>query len=316
MATRTQILGAAGGPERADGAPSVLRWVRRRRGAPAVICFPHAGGTILSCARLAYALPDHINVAAVVLPGHDPAEPGAPVADARRLAGMLAEAIVHCAGEDDGGPLVLLGNSFGALLAFEVAQALERLDVPASRGMQIIVSGFRSPSLPPCDAPLHRLPRGPLLAELRERFGQGGFDHGAEHGSELGAELGTSLAAQQEAALRADLQACETYRPGLAPPLRCTLSVIRLLSDTSVSADELEAWREVCAGPVRFLALDAGHFPWTSAAPAFTALLTPLIAVDAVGKGEGAPGPLATVAAAPTAGKAALSAPLHPPRKS
>ncbi|ABD88906.1 thioesterase II family protein [Rhodopseudomonas palustris] len=249
--------------EQALAAAEILRWVRRIPGAPVVICFPHAGGTVLSCMGLAAALPDDLSIATVVLPRRDV---GVAVADARGMGGAVAEAIALALGDQTAG-LTLLGNSFGALLAFETAVALERLEAHAAQRLHLVVSGFRSPSRPPCDAPLHRLPRARLLAELRECFGA------------VGPDLGDLLGEAQEAELRADIEACETYRLGTTPQLRCALSVIRLLADPSVSDEECRAWREICAGPVRFRALKSGHFPWTGATAAFADLVTELIVV-------------------------------------
>ena len=73
-------------PEPPPAAPPVLlRWVRRPAGAPVLICLPHAGGSVLSCLGLAAALPPHIAVATVALPGHDAPVPGSPEAACSRL---------------------------------------------------------------------------------------------------------------------------------------------------------------------------------------------------------------------------------------
>jgi surfactin synthase thioesterase subunit len=212
---------------------------------------------------LAAALPDDLAIATIAVPRQ---EAGRPVADPRRIAGALAAEIALALG-DQNAELTLLGNSFGALLAFETAVALERLGVPVAQRLHLVVSGFRSPSGPPCDAPLHRLPRARLLAELRECFGAGGPD------------LDRLLGDTQEAELRADIEACETYRLGDVAPLRCALSVIRLLADPSVSDQEYEAWRDICAGPVRFRALDSDHFPWSGATAAFAGVVAELMAL-------------------------------------
>jgi surfactin synthase thioesterase subunit len=231
-----------------------------------VIFFPHAGGTVLSCMGLAAMLPSDLAIATVALPGQEAGTTVAPITDARQIAAAVAEEIAFALGQQDA-ELTLLGNSFGALLVFETALALERLEAPAAHRLHLVVSGFRSPSRPPSDAPLNRLPRALLLAELRDCFGA------------VGPDLGNLLSETQEAALRAEIAACETYRLGNVPPLRCAVSVIRLLADPSVSDEECEAWREVCAGPVRFCALEAGHFPWSGATSALASLLIELIAV-------------------------------------
>jgi surfactin synthase thioesterase subunit len=249
--------------DHAPAAPAILRWIRPIADAPVVVCFPHAGGSVLSCIGLAAALPDDLAIATVAVPRQ---ESGRSVADPRRIAGALAEEIALALGDQNAG-LTLLGNSFGALLAFETAVALERLEAPVAQRLHLVVSGFRSPSRPPCDAPLHRLPRAVLLAELRECFGA------------VGPDLDDLLGETQEAELRADIEACETYRLGDAQPLRCALSVIRLLADPSVADQEHQAWRDICAGPVSFRALDSGHFPWSGATTALADLVTELIAV-------------------------------------
>ena len=255
--------------------PSLLRWVRRPAGAPVLVCLPHAGGSVLSCLGLAAALPPHIAIATVALPGHDapvpgmPADETPPLADVRLLGRALASAIADDLGAalaPEGPGVTLLGNSFGALLAFETARALERENPAWAAHLHLVVSGFRSPSRPPQEAPLHRLPRAQLLAELRECFGAAGPD------------LGDLLGPREEAALRADLAACETYRLIDPTPLRCALSVIRLTADPSVSAEESAAWREVGAGPVGIHTLSAGHFPWSGATAALAALVGDLIA--------------------------------------
>src|SRR5690606_20621871 len=94
-------------------------------------------------------------------------------------------------------PLIFVGNSYGALLAFETAARLVDTAIQPTR---LVVSGFRSPSLPSAETPLYRLPLGQLRAELVARFGIAGGD---------GVDWGC---AGLEQALRADLEACDTYR--------------------------------------------------------------------------------------------------------
>ncbi len=226
---------------------------------------------------LAGALPDDLSIATVALPGHGPDVPGEPVADARALAEAIAAEIAL---QPLSAQLTLLGNSFGALLAFETCLALERLDAEGARRLHLVVSGFRAPSRPPADAPLHRLPRARLLSELRDCFGAVG-----------GPDLGDVLGPEQEAALRADLAACETYRPGSARPFHGALTVIRLLADASVSQPECAAWGEVCAGATRFRTLATGHFPWTSAPAALAELIREAIRVTSAVSAAPKPAP-------------------------
>jgi surfactin synthase thioesterase subunit len=248
-------------PHAAQSSPvSSLRWSRRAAGgATTILCFHHAGGSVLSAARLASALPAGCDVAAVALPGHEGPGSGEAPRRPEEIAGRIAQEFAAMFG-DGRMRIVLLGNSYGALLAFEVARQIERRHaaVLAPSRLHLVVSGFRSPALPPFDSPLHRLPRAHLLAELADRFGTQGSE---------------ALTNWQEAAIRADLEACETYRLPAQTRLQCPMSVIQLTRDPSVTRAELAAWQEVSAHPIDFLALDAGHFPWATAADEFCTLL-------------------------------------------
>lgn len=252
------------------GPASLVRWSRRGTpGSPSVVFFPHAGGSILSAARLAQALPTTIGFGAVALPGHDLDSD-----EAIRRVDILAARIADDLADDlhrEGGRCHLVGNSFGALLAFEVARALAsraRSDAVMEK-LHLVVSGFRSPSLPPSDVPLHRLPRAHLMRELAERFGQIGAGDGA-----------AAIDAVQEAALRADLEACETYRLPAPTALTCKISVIDLRRDPSVSNQEKSAWQDVSAGPIRVVPFESDHFPWTTATVAFAKVLLSLMTVE------------------------------------
>jgi surfactin synthase thioesterase subunit len=251
---------------------SSLRWSRRAgTGAVTIVCFHHAGGSVLSAARLASVLPADWGVAAVALPGHEGPESGTAPRRPEEIAGRIAEEIAALF-SGNAMRLILLGNSYGALLAFEVACQIERhhAAVVSPSRLHLVVSGFRSPSLPPFEGPLHRLPRAHLLAELADRFGP------------QAAEAGDALASWQEAALRADLEACETYRLLQPTRLHCSTSVIQMTRDPSVTRAELAAWQAVSAHPVDFVTLDAGHFPWTTAAEEFGALLANMLKQERV----------------------------------
>ena len=239
---------------RRDRKPSV-RWVAGLRqaagGQPTFVFFPHAGGSPLSVGRLVAALPGSAGVVAVQLPRGDERAPGEPprrtAAAADQLAQELADLQDHGAHEPM--HLVLVGNSYGALLAYETAHRLVRRAMPAQR---LIVSGFRAPILAPAEAPLHRLPPAQLRTELAARFGM------------APAEIPADQAGYADAALRADLEACETYRHTHAELLSAPIDVLRMADDSSLSAGDLQAWQAVTTGPMRIAHCAAGHFPWAT----------------------------------------------------
>lgn len=216
-------------------------------GRPTFAFFLHAGGSPLSVGRLAAALPASVGVLAADLPrGGGGAIPPRRAADAADGAvdGLLAlyPAI------DLPKRLVLVGNSYGALLAYEAAWRLAAAGVAIER---LVVSGFRAPVLAPAEAALHRLPSDRLWAELAARFG-------ALPGED------PSWRGAVEEALRADLAACDTYRHAHAGRLAVPVDVLRMADDRSVSEDELAAWHAVSDAPVRLIPQDGGHFPWTT----------------------------------------------------
>lgn len=226
----------------------MLRLRNAAKGQPTFVFFPHAGGSPLSARRLVAALPLSTGMFVVNLPrggGIDGISPPRRVSHAVDGAtkGLLALGAT-------GGPprLILVGNSYGALLAYEMAWSLMRAGVPIER---LIVSGFRSPVLAPVDAPLYRLPSRRLRAELAARFGVVPGD---------GAWEGTLA----EEALRADLEACDTYRHAHAGRLAIPIDVLHMRDDSSVSIDDLLRWEAVTAAKMQITEHSIGHFPWTT----------------------------------------------------
>lgn len=245
----------------------LARWLVGLRqatgGQPTFVFFPHAGGSPLSVGRLAAALPGSAGIVAVQLPRGDERAPGEPPRRAAAAADRLAQELADLQDHDAREPvhLVLVGNSYGALLAYETAHRLAHCAVPAQR---LIVSGFRAPVLAPAEAPLHLLPPAQLRTELAARFGMAPV------------EIPAGQAGYADAALRADLEACETYRHAHAELLSAPIDVLRMADDSSLSASDLQAWQAVTTGPMRIVHCAAGHFPWATHPREVANLLTQL----------------------------------------
>ncbi len=222
---------------------------------PIIVCFPHAGGSVLSVAKLARSIPERFGLVAVALPGREPGDQDQPPRHAatagRKLGGDVAALFNR---RRSGERVVLLGNSYGALLAFETARSLQAMSDGAGPPLPIrlIVSGFRSPSLPPADAPIFGLPSQDLIAELCQRFGLPAGD------------MTITGLFDIEDALRADLEACDTYRCRQGSTLDARIDVLAMAQDASVSRAELQAWQEVTTASVVVTDLDCGHFPWST----------------------------------------------------
>src|SRR5262245_29976727 len=100
-------------------------------------CFPFAGGTAAVFHGWRVNPPAGVAVHAVEYPGHG-ARWGEPADETvEDLAGRLADELHP--------PYALLGHSFGALVAFQVARRLRDLGAPAPA--RLVVSAARAPHL-------------------------------------------------------------------------------------------------------------------------------------------------------------------------
>lgn len=240
------------------------RWMVRLRGAdsewPTFCFFPHAGGSPLSIARLAAALPPRMGVFVANLPRGVAIDGRRPPCRVEQAVDGVMEGFLSLVYGNPPGRLILAGNSYGALLAYEMAWRLGYSEIPVER---LIVSGFRSPVLDPNDAPLHRLPSRQLRAELTSRFG-------------LAPEQGDWDGSAAEEALRADLEACDTYHHAHTRPLDIPIDVLHMRYDASVTRDDLLPWGAVTSAKVRVTAHAAGHFPWMTSPDAMAQLMVQL----------------------------------------
>ncbi|MET7995407.1 alpha/beta fold hydrolase [Amycolatopsis sp. NPDC005232] len=217
-----------------------LRWT----GTPAdtrLVCLPHAGAGAASFTRWPELFPLGIAPVRVQLPGREDAAAQPPL---RRLADAVAGLLpqVQALGE---GPLALYGHSMGALLAFELARALQ---TTGQAPVHLFVSGRRAPHLAARKAPIHLLPDDEFARALTE--------------------LGMATATQASPAFRryafplikADLALSEDYRHEPQPRLSCPITVFAGTEDPIVDADQVTAWRVVTSGPFATHAFSGGHF--------------------------------------------------------
>jgi surfactin synthase thioesterase subunit len=226
-------------------------WIRRFHPtagrACRLVCLPHAGGTASFFFPLSQRLADRADVLAVQYPGRQDRRLEPPLESVRELAEDIHTALRPY----DDLPLVLFGHSMGAVLAFEVARAMER---EGTNPLGLIVSGRRSAALRIEDK-VHTLGDEALLEEVR-----------VLSGTDPGLLQDEEIVAMVLPALRADFKAIETYRyqpdgdgDGGAP-LRCPLAVLTGTADPRVSLEQAMAWRELTAGTFSFSTFPGGHF--------------------------------------------------------
>ncbi|AQZ67810.1 Thioesterase in siderophore biosynthesis gene cluster [[Actinomadura] parvosata subsp. kistnae] len=238
-------------------------WLRRfhqpDEGAPALVCFPHAGGAANSFLPLSRALSPHLDVLAVQYPGRQDrfAEPC--VDDVRALAD---EVFVRLRGRG-GPPPALFGHSMGAAVAYEVAR---RLEDDGGAVAHLFVSAARGPAW---DRPerVHLKDDAGLLAEMR-RLG------GTEDALLADAELMSLVLGM----VRSDYKAIETYRhtPGTAG---CPVTALVGTHDPSTSTPAARSWERHTRGAFRLVEFAGGHFylkeHWAGVAAAIRSALSP-----------------------------------------
>ena len=145
-------------------------------------------------------------------------------------------------------PYAIFGHSMGALVAFELASALEH---DGGRPPEaLFVSGRRPPDETDAAAPVHALPDAEFLDELQRRYGA--VPDAVRHEPELLALLLPGL--------RADVRALETYRIADDTRIACPVHVYGGREDTRPPPDQLEGWSRRTEQPVRVRLFPGGHF--------------------------------------------------------
>jgi surfactin synthase thioesterase subunit len=210
-----------------------------------LICMPYAGGGTPVFHPWRQHLPRWIQLVPVELPGrwgriHEPPSP-----DLVALASATAEQIARLPRATS----ALFGYSYGALLAYEIANLLrERHGISICH---LFVAARRAP---------HQRDQGPAkhllgdddFRETVETLYGGGFD------PELLAH--PDMAALLLRILRVDIQAVETYRYRPRPPLTCPILAFGGAADPTVALADLAEWRHLTIGPFSSRSYEGGHF--------------------------------------------------------
>lgn len=227
--------------------PMKTEWSSCRRASAGasvrLFCFHHAGGSAAVFRNWSDGLGD-LEVHAIQLPGRGSRFREAPRVRLRDLAREVAEGIAPLLQ----GPYALFGHSFGGLVAFEVARELVRRG--EGKPVHLFVSGRRGPRLPEPAPPIHGLGEAALLREVDARYGA--IPEAVLREPEL---LQMLLPA-----LRADLEALETYAYQPEAPLDCPITALGGVDDPWATAPELEAWRHETTADFTLRRFAGGHF--------------------------------------------------------
>jgi medium-chain acyl-[acyl-carrier-protein] hydrolase len=224
--------------------PWVRAWNPRPEAKVRLVCFPWAGGSALAFRPWAMSFPPEVEVCAIEYPGRSTRDHEPPLHDVGQLVAGVASANPLLLGT----PLVVVGYSLGALVAYEWLLQLARQGLAPS--VHLLPCARRAPHLPGRHAPVHALPQAELITVLRERFD-------AIPDVLLGEP---ELLERFMIPLRADLTAVENYRYVKRRPLDCPITALGGRRDPDVSREELSAWAAHTTAGFTLEQLDAGHF--------------------------------------------------------
>jgi medium-chain acyl-[acyl-carrier-protein] hydrolase len=208
-----------------------------------LFCFPPAGAGAATFRTWSDELPADIEVCPVQFPGRGTRLTEAPLTRLLPLVQALALALRPLLDK----PFAFFGHSMGALVGFELARQLRRQF--GVEPVRLCVSAACAPQIPPRHRPIHALPEGEFLEELRRLDGTPG--EVLEH-----AELMRIMLP----ALRADFAVYETYVYSHEAPFSCCISGFGGLLDQRVSRDDLDGWREQTRATFSLQMVPGGHF--------------------------------------------------------
>jgi medium-chain acyl-[acyl-carrier-protein] hydrolase len=233
---------AARGEVRLSPASSIYRPKPRTNPVLRLFCFPYAGAGAAAYRLWPNHLSDDIEVVAIHPPGRAHRLLERPLT---RIDAMVENALT-CLTPLMDKPFAVFGHSLGAIVAAEFARNLQAHGRSASH---LFISS-RPPRREPTEL-LHQLPDDDFVAAMNARY------NGIP--SEILAQ--PDLLTLLLPALRADIEALETFRPHHdRPKIACLTTVYGGESDLTVSHSDLAGWSQETNEPCRIRMFPGDHF--------------------------------------------------------
>jgi medium-chain acyl-[acyl-carrier-protein] hydrolase len=232
---------------RALGAAPVQWLVTPRRqveAKAALVLFPYAGlgGSLAAVLSRELHLP--LSIHGVQLPGRESRFSEPPLT---RMADVV-DGVLPALAALSGAPYLLMGCSFGGLIAYEVAVRLAAMGAPPPRHLVVLASA--APHLGRNATGLGALADAEFIEAIDRRYG------GVPDLLKQNAELRQLLLP----ALRADLALFDSYRWSRPPRLDVPVLTIAGRGDPQVSLCEQIAWGEITTARAEHCRVDGGHF--------------------------------------------------------
>ncbi len=206
-----------------------------------LVCFPCAGAGVSVFNGLQEHLSPEINAIGVQLPGREERIDETPTENLE----LIVNAVFESLKKYPPLPMVFLGYSNGALLAYDVAKRLEEQQRPLAH---FVIVAKKAPHMPKNNPPIRHLPDPEFTAKLRQ------YDY-----------LPAALLANQKLMqllvprFRADLAISEQYQADLTFQLAVPYSCLSGSLDANATPADMRAWQDLITGDQHQLSIKAGH---------------------------------------------------------
>lgn len=208
-----------------------------------LFCFPYAGGSSLIFRDWPDNLSEEVDVCLPQLPGRGNRIQEPAHTRLETLVQDISKAIIPYLNK----PFAFFGHSMGALVSFELARYLRRMQAPIPA--QLFVSGRSAPHIADADPPTYDLPEAEFVETIRSLNGTP--REVLEH---------PELMRLMIPLLRADFSVCQTYSYTVEHPLDCPITALGGLQDNEVARENLDAWGEHTTSDFKLEMLPGDHF--------------------------------------------------------
>jgi len=208
-----------------------------------LVCFAYAGGSSAMFMPWLKHLPAYVELVVCQLPGR-----GVRLCDqAYDQMEPLVQDLLQAIKDYSDKPLVFLGHSMGAKVAYELCCGLREKGLPLP--VNVIISAAGAPFHQRRNAPIHHLPDPAFIDAL-----------GKLNGTPAPALDNPELMALFLPALRADFKVVETYINTSREVLNTRLTLLGGVLDETVSPAELADWNKLFIGTTAIHWFNEDHF--------------------------------------------------------
>ncbi|MGA9382137.1 MAG: thioesterase II family protein [Phormidium sp.] len=223
--------------------PWIINYQPKPQASLRLFCFHYAGAAASTFYSWSTYLPPDIEVCAIQLPGRENRYKEPKFTNMVSLIDTLTLALLPNLNK----PFAFFGHSVGALISFEVARQLRRLQYPIP--LHLFISSNSAPQLPKLDLPIAQLSDADLLEKLRDY-----------NGTPSNLLENVELMDFYLPIFRADLSIKESYVYLPEPPLNCPISAFGGSNDHIISQDSLASWREQTCKKFSLQMFPGDHF--------------------------------------------------------